>query len=449
MDQATVRKLLTRARKALVRNPNDMQLHKLIAPLYEQMEQYALALPHLAFLLKASQFPEADAYSRYAKALLRTGAFSKARTVLDDGLGRFADSPVLLKSKALVCGAMGDFEGALQTYQRLAMLDASDQLSLGMAGATKMLLTDLREGIEEYDRRPQDKAIAGRFDAVLKWAGESLAGKRVVVWSEQGIGDVIMFIGLLPWLVAQKASVSLVITSKLAPLVCRSFPEIGIVSESGLKTLDVKQFDCHLPIGSLIRYALPHYRPADNKPYLVADTEKSERLRESYRAYALERGRTYLVGISWHTTNPQIGFTQNVGLPDWRRVLEVPGVQFVSLQYGDHTAEIADCNRVMQDVLLSDPEIDAFNDIDGLAAQIQAMDEVVTISNVTVHLAGSLGVPTTFMLSAMPDWRWGLAGSDNRWYKSVFVERQEKMLDWRPVIERVRERLTGSKQRTG
>ncbi len=103
----------------------------------------------------------------------------------------------------------------------------------------------------------------------------------------------------------------------------------------------------------------------------------------------------------------------------------------------DHAAE----TEAFRDVLHTDASIDAYGDTDALAAQIRACDEVVSIQNSTVHLAGALGVKTTLMLSAASDWRWGLKRIDSRWYESVHIERQEKLLHWKPVLRRVRERL--------
>ena len=65
------------------------------------------------------------------------------------------------------------------------------------------------------------------------------------------------------------------------------------------------------------------------------------------------------------------------------------------------------------------------------------MDEVITIDNSTVHLAGALGSPTTLLLSPSPDWRWSLNCPNCRWYKNVHFERQDAILNWKPVIKRL------------
>ncbi len=101
--------------------------------------------------------------------------------------------------------------------------------------------------------------------------------------------------------------------------------------------------------------------------------------------------------------------------------------------------EMEAVNRRFPGALLADAAIDAFHDVQTRwRRRSRRWTKVVSIQNSTVHLAGALGVKTTLMLSAASEWRWGLGRSDNRWYQSVTIERQEKLLDWQPVFARVR-----------
>jgi tetratricopeptide (TPR) repeat protein len=431
---------LKRARIALKQHPKNIELHSAIAPLYESEQRFEEALPHLAFLVSATS-PDAELYFRYARALQRAGNFGLSLQVIEAGLKKFADNPKLLRSKALTFSLRGEYEKAEQVFYHLCTIDKSDHHSLGMAGMLKMLRTDMREGFEEYASRNQEKDVIALFSATAKWNGQSLAGKRILIWSEQGIGDVIMFISLMPWLLQQAGKVGFAVNPRLVPIIQRSLPDIANLVDSDAIKGNISNYDYHLPLGDLIKYALPYCTPSQHAAYFKADEGKTAKLRAQYLEYASQSGRKRLVGISWHTTNPEVGFTQNIPLADFGPLFSVAGVQFVSLQYGDHQADVDAINKQFKDILFTDPAVDAYNDIDGLAAQMCAMDEIISISNVTIHLAGALGVPVTFLTSAMPDWRWGLSGGGNRWYKSLRLERQEALLKWKPVIKRVRERL--------
>ena len=84
------------------------------------------------------------------------------------------------------------------------------------------------------------------------------------------------------------------------------------------------------------------------------------------------------------------------------------------------------------------PEIDNKNDIDGLAALIMACDRVVSISNLTIHLAGALGKKAHVLLASSCDWRWGQNPNSGYWYDSVHLHRQSKVNDWDDPLENVR-----------
>jgi ADP-heptose:LPS heptosyltransferase len=112
-------------------------------------------------------------------------------------------------------------------------------------------------------------------------------------------------------------------------------------------------------------------------------------------------------------------------------------VRFVNLQYGDCAADLATVRQRLGIEILHDDAIDPLSDMDGFAAQVAAMDLVVSIDNSTVHLAGALGKPTWVLLPYVPDWRWLLDRDDSPWYGSVKLYRQCEDRNWEPVLQRV------------
>ena len=91
--------------------------------------------------------------------------------------------------------------------------------------------------------------------------------------------------------------------------------------------------------------------------------------------------------------------------------------------------------------LLVDRSVDQFSDVDLFAAQIAAMDMVVTVDNSTAHLAGALGVPALVLLPFVSDWRWLQAREDSPWYPTLRLFRQPKVGDWQSVMQRVKSAL--------
>jgi len=84
-----------------------------------------------------------------------------------------------------------------------------------------------------------------------------------------------------------------------------------------------------------------------------------------------------------------------------------------------------------------DTSVDQLSDIDTFAAQVAAMDLVITIDNSTAHIAGGLGVPVWVMLPFHSDWRWLIQGERSVWYPSMRLFRQSKPGDWISVVQDV------------
>ena len=112
-------------------------------------------------------------------------------------------------------------------------------------------------------------------------------------------------------------------------------------------------------------------------------------------------------------------------------------LRFVDLQYGDTAEDRESLTRESGVGIFHDDDVDQMTDLDTFAAQVAAMDLVITISNTTAHVAGALGVPTWVMLSSAPLNRWMMNRDDSPWYGSVKLFRQSTLGNWSDVVEAV------------
>lgn len=143
---------------------------------------------------------------------------------------------------------------------------------------------------------------------------------------------------------------------------------------------------------------------------------------------------TRLVGIAWRSVNVWMGGAKSITLNALAPLLRRRGTVFVDLQYGDNAADIEVLAAATGATIVHDQTFDQFQDLDAFAAQILALDAVVSISNTTVHMAGAQGVPTAVLLSSAPMWRWGATGETSPWYDSIRLYRQHAPGDWRDPI---------------
>jgi hypothetical protein len=155
-------------------------------------------------------------------------------------------------------------------------------------------------------------------------------------------------------------------------------------------------------------------------------------LRERY----LDGGSAALVGIAWNSNNLKFGHHKSLPLSALRPLTDVAGITFVDLQYGDTEAERQAFQSETGTAIVHDAGIDQMADLDAFAAQVAAMDLVISVSNTTVHIAGALGVPTWILLNAVPLSCWMLEGDTSPWYPSVKLFRQADAGQWAGVIDR-------------
>ncbi len=170
---------------------------------------------------------------------------------------------------------------------------------------------------------------------------------------------------------------------------------------------------------------------------MLVDGERRRGLREKY----LEGSDDLLIGVAWFSKNPEIGIDKSMALSDWRPLADIPGVRFIDLQYGDTAAERQAFQNQTGMAIHRDDAIDQLTDLDAFAAQISAMDLVISVSNTTVHFSGALGVPTWIMLNTVPLSCWMQDRDDCPWHPSVRLFRQSKPKQWGDVIGRVKQAL--------
>ncbi len=284
------------------------------------------------------------------------------------------------------------------------------------------------------------------------WNGESLVGKKLLLLEEQAIGDVMMFLTLLPTLQKEADHIGIMLADRLLPIYKRSLAmhglndgSVAIWSYSDAKdgSLTCDSYDFQSPLGSICQHRfsdLQSYAP--RTPILVAKKVRSDSLRNEYLD-ALDKPVERLVGISWQGGGSANRIAEkSMKIEDFAKVIApIEGVGFVSLQYGKKAApDVKQWQEQNLDVIF-DQRIDPLRQMDLWLAQVAACDAVVSVANTTIHGAGGLDLPTQCLLSRHSDWRWfdDPVVTRSLWYPSVGIARQSTSLSWQAAISKVRD----------
>ena len=269
------------------------------------------------------------------------------------------------------------------------------------------------------------------------WQGEDLADKTILVWSEQGVGDEIMFANTLPELVQNAEKVIIECNDRLVPVFERSFDSVTAVArqEPPDSKIENAAADFQIPIGSICKFYRKSVEefPSDRAGYLTADSDLTAEIKARYAAL----GDGMKVGISWRSGNPIVGHQRSIPLEFWDEILSSDGCQFVNLQYGDVDEDLAGVLERTGVQVFKDDAVDPLTSAEEWFAQIQALDHVISVDNSTIQVSGSLGIPTWTLLSEVPEWRFGLKRLDHLWHPSVRVFRQHKKGEWELLMKEV------------
>ena len=260
------------------------------------------------------------------------------------------------------------------------------------------------------------------------WEGEKTG--HLFVWAEQGIGDEIMVSTCFDELCSRCEKLTISASDRLLSIFERSFSKkINFVNK--LRTPADASFDAHAPGMTALGLLRPDNKSFKNnslkKFRLLADKHRTA----EFRALALAKadGRP-VIGISWFSKSARNGFYRSISLAQLMSALP-KGAVLVNLQYGNFETDFENLASEFGHVALSFKAVDKWSDLEGLASLIDACDEVVTIDNSIVHLAGALGKNCNLLLPLGADWRWGgKHKKSSYWYSSIRINRQTVLEDW-------------------
>ncbi|MDD3012116.1 MAG: tetratricopeptide repeat protein [Candidatus Gastranaerophilales bacterium] len=323
---------------------------------------------------------------------------------------------------------------AIKYYEK-ALLLKSDYLEVYYNLATAYLIEkNFEKGWDVYRQIRHLKQEKYKIDKSLietQWVGESLEGKTIYVYHEQGIGDTIFSARYLPVLNSMGAKVIFEPQAGLEELFRQSDLNAEIIDN--LFPEDNMNFDTHISAYYLLSILNIN---TDNIPcqtgYLKADLKKAEYYKQKYF-----NNDKFKVGIVWQGSP---GFKndkkRSVSLEKLLPLVSNQNIKLYSLQKGMGTEQLFE--------LQSDEIIDlgsSFNDFSDTAAAIDNLDLVISVDTAVAHLAGALGKSVWMMIPYSPDWRWFLNTDECLWYKSLRLFRQNEPGNWDEVIERIQNSL--------
>lgn len=364
----------------------------------------------------ARQRRDEEAHAAYAEAVrLRPG---------------FVDA---LVNDALCWRDAGAFDEALKRLNEGLLIQPQHINAHVVRAIVYFLKGDVARGRVEYEWRLMLPDMLPGKTPGQRWRGEEIAGKRLLLLAEQGLGDVIQASRYIAALQARGvAALTLHVPRALRPLLAENFPDVEVVST--LSEIDGIDFHCGVMSLPLL---LEGPTPAVSVPqaaYLAAPVERAEAW---VQKFAHLKGRK--IGLVWAgNATYQSDHMRSMQAELLQPLFDLPDCHFFSLQVGPAAAGMASLKPQVEDLSAQ------VGNMSDAAAAIAALDLVISVDTSLAHLGGALGTEVWTMLPHVPDWRWGMSGDTHPLYATTRLFRQKTRGDWTGVVSDIRAALAGA-----
>lgn len=432
-------------------------------------------------------------YNNLGTILCDLGRSAEAIAVLRAAIQRMPAEPVLWNSLATVLAETGRAEESIVFYQeaiRLAPDFARPYHNLGFAfshlgrldealeaynlarervvdpteimegthsrSVCLMGMGQLEEGFRDYEIRntPRFRAYVHHMVQAPVWNGEALAGKRILVIGEQGLGDEFMFANILPDLaeaVGPDGCLQVAVDPRLVPLFARSFPtaEVGhyedrrlIGPDGGQEVRFVPwatangQPDFYCTMGTPLQYFRKRIEDFPAHALFKPDPARTADFRRRLQAV----GSGPFVGICWRSMMQDIKRQKYFSpLDAWGPIFAVPGATFVNIQYGECRDDLQRAAERHGVRILAFDDLDLKSDIEGAAALSAALDLAISAPTAAAAVAAGVGTEVWFLTAGRT---WPQLGTDRfPWYARTRVFSPAKFGDWASLMPEVGMRL--------
>jgi tetratricopeptide (TPR) repeat protein len=413
-------------RSVLMIEPDNALAQHFLGVIHYQRRELTAALPLLERSVAASP-DEPEFRNNLGLALAAADRESDAIAVYRSALDLKPDHAVAWNNLGLSLQSVNDVGGAIAAFRRAIELNADFAHAHWNLSLALLLDGQFAQGWREYDWRLVLTEL-GRGRHVYPgqtWDGSAPAGKTLLLYAEQGLGDALQFARYATLLAQAGARPLIHCVDALKPLIA-TVPGVGQVLGSDEP---LPEYDAHFPLLSLPRVFAT---TAETIPSLASYMTVSEPHRTAARA-RIDSAPTLNIGLVWAGSREHSNDrNRSCPLAALAPILALPGIAWFSLQQGEASKELdafADPTRIIP-LPASAPLIDT-------AALIAELDLVISVDTSIAHLAGALGRRCWLLLPFAPDWRWMLDRHDTPWYPAMRLFRQSRLHDWSPVVASV------------
>ena len=326
----------------------------------------------------------------------------------------------------------GDLPNCRRAFERALEIAPKSRDAAGGLGIALILAgrERWREGWQRGVEFAHHTHSVAYVRSVPEWEGQPLPDGRILIYQEQGIGDTLLALRLLPLVARLCREVVLWVDPKVAD-VAASAPGYTRLDRSPERPDPVSSGCTYAaPLVSLIPILDVAPEAIPPPPVLTAPADRIAKWADALASVG--PGRRIGIAISG---NPR-------RVDDWQRSVpaaalaplqELHGAKWINLSVDPQPERDA----AIKLLRMADPT-GSIRDFADTAALIAQLDAVVAIDSVVGHLAASLGKPTWVLVPTKLDWRWSVREGQIAWWPTVRLLRADAPGLWREAVRQLK-----------
>ena len=380
----------------------------------------------------------AESHNDIGASLQRLRQDEEALSWFDKAIRLRPDFVVAWTNKASSLHQMGRLNEAFTIYSHVKVIDPDNAEAVWNLSLLNLLTGNFEAGWAGREVRWKSQSHPRTYPHFTQpmWLGDGdIAGKTILVYEDEGLGDTIQFARYIPMLAARGARVILAVEDPLHPLLSK-LPDVSRCVSKSVEALP--EFDLHCPVCSLpLAFGTRLETIPSGTSYLPRPSEARVRTWEDRLQARLGPRNKLRVGLVWSGSLGHVNdHNRSIPLSMLSRLLDIDA-SFISLQKDVRPGDKAPLEQSNIADLTSH-----LTDFAETAALIACLDLVITVDTSVAHLAGALDAPTWLLLPTTPDYRWLLDRDDSPWYPSMKLFRQSQTRDYGEVLDRLHAELT-------
>ena len=360
------------------------------------------------------------------------GDFESAKTNYKKSLNIHPNNKIALNNLAALSFFNGNFLEAEKIYELSLINNQNNYDAMYYLAQCQLAQCNFTSGWKNFEYRwLANEFSSKKVRSKLPRFKINMEKKNLLLWSEQGIGDQILFIRFIINLKPFINDLFINIDSRLHKIIERLYPKVKFLNKNDLNKNN--NINAQISLGDLGSLFVREYSDLikNNNSYITSDFYLTKQLKNKVKTK-----KKYICGLSWISKNDDIGVNKSVSLEILKPILEIKNIEFLDIQYNDTSCERDKFNKENGIKISKIESIDNFNDLNGLTSLIDICDFVITVSNTNAHISGALGKKTFLLLPKGKGrlWYWSSKKKKSIWYPSIEVVEQNMIGSWETAI---------------